>query len=155
MRVPGHPDANPRVLEYLRVVGLPRRGMDDDEPWCSAFANWSMLQVGMRGSMGGLARGWLRWGQPMAQPVFGAVAVLNRPPNPANGHVAFYVGRQRAKLLLLGGNQRIQERRVNLKSIVSLSAYDDDRLIGFRWPAGFAVPRDGSAPKQLFPLVPP
>jgi uncharacterized protein (TIGR02594 family) len=60
MRVHGHPDANPRVLEYLRVVGLPRKGMDDDEPWCSAFVNWCMKQVGIRGSMGGLARGWLR-----------------------------------------------------------------------------------------------
>lgn len=152
-RVPGHPDANPRVLEYLKVVGLPRKGKDDDESWCSAFANWCMKQVGIRGSMGGLARGWLRWGQVLPQPVFGAITVLKRGHDPTKGHVAFYIGQQAGKLLLLGGNQSMRDKNVSLQSIVSAKEYPADRLLGHRWPVGKPVPKDRNPPRSLFPLV--
>ncbi|HVZ89118.1 MAG TPA: TIGR02594 family protein [Polyangia bacterium] len=152
-RVAGHPDANPRVIEYLRVVGLPRKGKDDDESWCSAFVNWCMKQLNIRGSMGGLARGWLRWGQAIGQPVFGCIVVLKRDPDPRKGHVGFFVGRDGSDVMLLGGNQTLTEHRVKIRSLVCVATYDGDRVLGYRWPADRPLPKDPSAPPALFPLL--
>lgn len=152
-RVAGHPDANPRVVEYLRVVGLPRKGMDDDESWCSAFINWVMKQVNIHGSMGGLARSWLRWGQSLAQPVFGCIVVLKRPPDPTKGHVGFFVGRSGTDVLLLGGNQTLRENKVKIRSLVCVAKYDGDRVLGYRWPTGRPIPKDPAAPSAFFPLL--
>lgn len=49
-------------------------------------------------------------------------------------HVSFYVGEDQGHLVLLGGNQAAN-------SSVCLSNYRPNRLLGYRWPPGFAVPR--------------
>jgi uncharacterized protein (TIGR02594 family) len=139
-------------LEYLAAVGLTGK-KGDDEAWCSAFANWCMRQAGIRGSMGGLARSWLTWGGVcLAEPVFGAVTVLARPPNPNHGHVSFYVGEQGGELLLLGGNQTMREGTVKISSIVSVASYPRRRVLGYRWPRQVPVPNPGG-PEGLFPAT--
>src|SRR5687767_318890 len=50
---------NPRILGYLRAVGL--EGWDET-PWCAAFANWCMARAGIAGTGRATARSWLAWG---------------------------------------------------------------------------------------------
>src|SRR2546428_8462821 len=95
---------NASIAAYFTTVGL---GPDDETSWCSAFANWCMKQAGIKGTGRATARSWLHWGNlSLGIPCYGAVTVLWRgKPNSWQGHVAFYVGTQGKKLLLLGGNQ--------------------------------------------------
>lgn len=114
---------NPRIKDYLACVGLP---FDHDEtPWCSAFANWCMVRVGILGTNRANARSWLTWGRPLETPVYGCVVVLSRPPDAAHGHVAFYIEQTPTTLVLLGGNQG---------NAVSIADYPRDRLLSYRWP---------------------
>jgi uncharacterized protein (TIGR02594 family) len=129
-RIPGT-QHNPVVVDFLRTVGL---GNGDETAWCSAFANWCMRQAGIPGSGSALARSWLTWGnQALARPGFGCVTILWRgDPASQFGHVGFYVGRDGSQLLLLGGNQTNSSR-------VTISPYPENRLLGYRWPAGYPL----------------
>lgn len=118
----GRGQSNPRVDRYLATVGLS----NDATPWCSAFVNWCMTEAGIGGTGRGLARSWLHWGVPIADHRVGAVAVFRRGSNPTFGHVAFYVGEQTGRLQVLGGNQG---------NAVNVRPYDQNRLLGLRWPA--------------------
>jgi uncharacterized protein (TIGR02594 family) len=125
------PRTNANIAAYLAVVGLGTAG--DETPWCSAFANWCMIQAGIGGSGRPNARSWLSWGgMCLAAPRYGAVSVLWRGSKSGwQGHVGFYVGSQSNKILLLGGNQG---------NSVSLASYSRDRVLGYRWPQGFELP---------------
>lgn len=120
--IPG-PQHNPRILEYHQSTTL--RATDDETPWCSSFVNWCMEQAGHPGTRSALARSWLAWGRPLEEPRKGCVVVLQRGQHPTQGHVGFLHGRERDRLLVLGGNQGDQ---VNIRS------YPADRLLGYRWP---------------------
>jgi uncharacterized protein (TIGR02594 family) len=131
-RTPG-PSSNPRIQEYLGAAGLT--GASEDIAWCSAFVNWVLAQVNIRGTHRANARSWLNWdGLCLGKPCYGAITVLSRAPNPAHGHVGFYVGEEAGQLVLLGGNQAGE-------SSVCLNTYRPNRLLGYRWPPGIAVPR--------------
>lgn len=116
---------HPRILEYHAATRL--HAVADEVPWCSAFACWVMEQSGIASTRSASARSWLGWGQPLLVPMPGCIVVLERPTadNPGSGHVAFYLGQQDGKLLLLGGNQANQ---------VCMRPYPEDRVIGYRWP---------------------
>lgn len=114
---------NNRIVEYLRTVCSSTR---DETPWCSAFANWVMVQAGMEGSGRANARSWMQWGYPLAYPYFGAVTVFWRESRSSwKGHVAFFVNQIGNKIFVLGGNQG---------DSVSVSDYPSSRLLGYRWP---------------------
>jgi len=130
VRGPGH---NPRVAEYLGSVGI---GPDDDVPWCSAFVNWVLEQVGIRGTGLGNARSWVHWagGTTIARPIRGCISVFWRDSIASGkGHVGFYAGTSTRPgcVLLLGGNQLNQ---------VCFKNYRLDRLLGYRWPLGVRQP---------------
>jgi uncharacterized protein (TIGR02594 family) len=119
---------NPRILEYFRTT--PFQGNDNDEAaWCSAFANWCVLQAGMRGTGRANARSWLNWGEALSEPRPGAITVFRRGTSAWQGHVAFYVGpaSTAGNIEVLGGNQANQ---------VCRRPYATDRLLGYRWPSG-------------------
>jgi len=117
---------HPRVLEYLRTTSLPPARHKDETPWCSAFVNWVMQQAGYRGTGRANARSWLKWGQSLAQPRPGCIVVFWRgTPKSAQGHVAFWLGTEGSKVIVLGGNQ------VNA---VCSWPYPRARVIGYRWP---------------------
>lgn len=79
---------NPRIVEYNGHTNLV--GYDDKISWCSSFVNWCMARAGLRGTGSALARSWLEWGRPLAQPVYGCIAVLTREdPASWKGHVGF------------------------------------------------------------------
>lgn len=123
------PQHNPRILEYLKVVGLAQ---DERISWCSAFAAWSVKKGG--GSIAGvtgMAKSWVGAADRLDKPLYGCITVFNRPPKPQQGHVAFYVGTEGGRLKVLGGNQG---------SAVSIAGYGTTQLVGYFWPKG--APRD-------------
>jgi uncharacterized protein (TIGR02594 family) len=123
---------NPRIVEYFTATDFMNRG-DDEIPWCSAFVNWCMVQAGIPGTHSARARSWVEkdWGEELDQPREGCLVVLERPPNPANGHVGFYVGdKDGDRLRLLGGNQGPEGR-----GAVNISTPLKDRVLSYRWPS--------------------
>jgi uncharacterized protein (TIGR02594 family) len=119
---PGAAD-NPRVLEYHSATSLGAR--DDAVAWCSAFVNWCMKQNDIPRTNSASARSWLNWGTRLDQPHKGCVTVLKRGSNPAQGHVALYVGDGAGSVRLLGGNQSDQ---------VKVSVFPTSMVLGYRWP---------------------
>jgi len=116
---------NPRVVEYHATTGL---SADDDEtPWCSSFVNWCFKEAGIAGTNSARARSWLDWGKGIDAPVPGCVVVFSRPPKPASGHVAFFVGRG-------GGGDTVRVLGGNQGNSVSVKAYPLGRVIGYRLP---------------------
>lgn len=115
---------NPRIVEYH---GATRAGEAPDEvPWCSSFVNWCFLRAGIAGTGSKAARSWEQWGVDVDAPTVGCVVVLSRGPNPAHGHVGFYVGPgARGTLRLLGGNQGNR---------VSIQSYPLSRVLSYRVP---------------------
>jgi uncharacterized protein (TIGR02594 family) len=121
---PGPRRNNPRIMEYLRTVGLASW---DETPWCAAFVNWCVIRVGIPGTGRATARSWLGWGTalPMSEPRFGCVAVLRRGTSGNRGHVGFWVGARPGEVLLLGGSQ---------DDSVCVKGYPTSHLLGLRWP---------------------
>ena len=118
-----------RLLEYVETCGAFE---GDEIAWSSAFANWCMRSAGLRGSGRAHARSWLAWGEALSSPVYGCVVVLWREtPVSALGHVAFYLGSQGTQLWLLGSNQ---------SNAISIKPFSAHRLLGTRWPSGYAIP---------------
>lgn len=112
---------NPRILEYHDCTTLD--ACEDSVAWCSAFVNWCCKQADVVGTKSAAARSWLQWGRQLDKPVEGAIAILRRPPNPASGHVAFYVKELGGMVELLGGNQGDQ---------VKYSWYHASDVLGYR-----------------------
>ena len=123
--IPG-PRHHPKILEWWRAI---RRGgiKRDEVPWCAAYVGGCLEAVGIISSRFESAKSYMTWGIPIPQPVLGCVAVFSRS---GGGHVGFVVGVvDDGRLLILGGNQSNQ---------VSISPFDRNRVIGYRWPQ--AVP---------------
>ena len=126
--------SNPRITEYHELTNI--RGYDDKASWCSSFVNWSLAQVGITGTKSALARSWLQWGQELAAPVHGCIAVLWRDdPDTWKGHVGFYLWQDDAHVYLLGGNQLEQVRE---------HFYPRNTVLGYRWPTGYDIRAAGA-----------
>lgn len=121
----GTPPGNPRILEYLKVVGAP---MQETTPWDSAFVNWVMKTAGYSNTGSPSARSWLNWGVPVDPPTPGCIAVFWRgSPTGAIGHVGFYWGEAGdGSMAVLGGNQF---------NAVSIAKISKSRLLGCRVPS--------------------
>jgi uncharacterized protein (TIGR02594 family) len=116
------------IVQFWKDI---RRGgiKDDETPWCAAFVGAMLERSGVISARNEGARAYLTWGQRLAAPAVGAVAVLTRD---GGGHVGFVVGKDLAgRILLLGGNQA---DAVNIKS------FDPSRVAGYRWPALLPLP---------------
>jgi uncharacterized protein (TIGR02594 family) len=119
------PDHNKRILQYHATTTL--KATADEVPWCSSFVNWVMLKAQMERTDSAAAKSWLEWGYALEKPIYGAVVVLSRQ---GGNHVGFFIDETAdGKWLLLGGNQGNE---------VNESGYDADRVIGVRWPHGWA-----------------
>ena len=121
---PGGPIA-PEVKELFAAVGH-REVTGGDVAWCAAFAGACLERAGFLSTRSLAARSYLEWGGVLAIPSPGAVAVLSRDLDPAEGHVGFWVGETGSSVLLLGGNQ---------SNGVSISAFPKARVLGYRWPS--------------------
>lgn len=116
--------ANPMILAMLRLDN--DAVVDDSTPWCASFVSYIAWLLRLPRSRSLAARSWLGVGTPVA--AFDAVVgfdvvILNRPPNPAAGHVGFFAGREGPRFRLLGGNQH---------DTVTIAEFDQARVIGVR-----------------------
>lgn len=114
---------NPLIAEFFQSTKF--KTGDANDAWCSAFVNHCMLQAGVPGSGKANARSWLDWGVAIDVPTPGCVVVFSRPPQPASGHVAFYVREEQNWINVLGGNQA---------NAVCIRPYARARLLGYRMP---------------------
>lgn len=126
--VPGK-DANPRILEYGQRLGVPM-AQGDETPWCAIGVGFCLEEAGIRSTRLASARSYLKWGVALAAPRMGAIAVLTRGADPKHGHVGFWIGESRLRLLLLGGNQQ---------NTWSIAAYPKTRVVGYRWPSSVPI----------------
>jgi uncharacterized protein (TIGR02594 family) len=117
------PENNPRVLDYIAAVQSTRGVQDDEIDWASAFAEWSLNQVGIEGPQSMEPNAWLNWGQGITAPEEGCITVFSFK---GLGHVGFFVGEEGKNLIVLGGNQ---------SDLVKTSRYAKKDVIGYRWPA--------------------
>jgi uncharacterized protein (TIGR02594 family) len=128
--VPG-PKHESKILNMWQAIKMG--GIKDDEtPWCAAFVGACLEAVGIRSSRSGWAKSYLKWGVPLTRPAYGCIAVLSR--SGGGGHVFFVTGIDHdLRLIGIGGNQGNQ---------VSIAAFEHDRVLGLRWPAGIQVPSE-------------
>lgn len=130
------PATSPTILRWLTQLGAWWR--DDETPWCGVFVGAVLKESGYDVPKTYFrAKSWASWGQPLANPAVGGVAVFERE---GGGHVAFIVGKTPAgQLLCLGGNQSNQ---------VCVRAFDPARVVALRWPATEPLPQPGPLPVQ-------
>lgn len=124
---PGAANALP-VLAYFAEAGH-RQIRDDATPWCAAFLGAMLKRAGIAPSGSLMARSYLKWGETIAAPRLGAIAVLTRGKSASAGHVGFYLGQAGTRVFLLGGNQ---------SDAVTVDAFDAKRILGYRWPKSAA-----------------
>ncbi len=116
---------NSEILKYSRETAL-HAFEDDETPWCAAFVAWCHMKANKPYSTKPNARSWLNVGQSTSEPFPGDIAVFWRGSKQSwQGHVGFYLGHSNnsKKIHCLGGNQGDQ---------VAITAYDANRLLGFR-----------------------
>ncbi len=126
---------NPVIIRWWTLISAPFR--DDETPWCAGFVGGVLEHVKIKSSRSAAARSYLNWGQKLDRAVVGCIVVFSRPGSAWSGHVGFVVGVDTAgNLLVLGGNQG---------NMVSIKPFSRNRVLGYRWPTGIAVP-DGKLP---------
>lgn len=129
---------NPRIVALFRDAGHATV-TDDETAWCAAFCGACLERAGVRATRSLMARSYLAWGEPIAAPRMGAVAVFSRGTDPALGHVGFWLGETGGDVVLLGGNQG---------NAVSVGRYPRSRLLGLRWPGSTDGSRDDRAERD-------
>lgn len=129
------PASTRRILEYRTMGRCALGGEDGLVPWCAIFINAALQVSGLKGSGNAMARGFLKWGVGLKGPALGAITVLSSSRGPTSGHVGFYVGETPTHVRLLGGNQG---------DAVSIASFPKSKVLGYRWPAGVALPKTGS-----------
>jgi len=141
---PAHPTlANPLIVLFFLATHTTPSG--DTTAWCSAFVNWCLARVGIRGTMNASSQSFadLGWGEevwnrsngePMpttAKP--GDLAIFQRLSDPQHGHICFFskISEQQPKSIeVLGGNQILIVRghKLHLIDITTLRIDGDLKL---------------------------
>jgi uncharacterized protein (TIGR02594 family) len=124
---------NPRIIEYHATTTL--KAKEDEIPWCSAFVNWCLLQVGIVGTNSAAAKSWLDWGDELDKPIPGCITIIRQKKkgtdkntgSSSGYHVAFYRREDANRIWLLGGNQGDQVK----ESSFSFNNYE---ICGYRMP---------------------
>lgn len=113
----------PKILQFWRSIGFT--GIKDDEtPWCAAFVGAMLENVWIVSSRSGWARDYMKWGVEIDRPIIGCVVVFSREGG--GGHVGFAVGHDfEGRIMVIGGNQ---------SDAVNIKAFDNSRILGYRWP---------------------
>jgi uncharacterized protein (TIGR02594 family) len=123
----------PKVLEFFAEAGHPEIH-NDETAWCAAFANAMLRRAGYAGTGSLAARSFLTWGEKLAKPRPGCVAVFKRGNSSWEGHVAFFIREVGDRVEILGGNQ---------SNSVSITTMPKSALLGYRWPliVGASTPK--------------
>lgn len=113
-----------RILEYHSFTKL--RATEDEVPWCSSYACFSMERSGFAGTRSAAASSWETYGNKITYPVFGCIAVLLRGSDATKRHVGFFMGfHGKDSILLLAGNQGDK---------VSIEPFLKSHVVGYRLP---------------------
>lgn len=109
---------------------------DDETPWCGVFVAHCLQMNNLQIPKNWMrAKDYLNLPTKLDRPVYGCVVVFTRD---GGGHVGFVVGRNdRGELLVLGGNQN---------DCVSISAFNQNRVVGYRWPGPSDLFVNGTLP---------
>ncbi|CDP50952.1 Gp5 baseplate hub subunit and tail lysozyme [Devosia sp. DBB001] len=128
---------NPTIIERIdwadgKKDGKQLQGIKDDElPWCASFLSGVLEENGIVSARSAWARSYLNWGQKLGGPAVGAIVVFERGPQ--SGHVAIVAGRDaRGNIVCIGANQ---------SDMVKASPFATGRVLGYRWPPGYALPK--------------
>ena len=125
--IPG-PQHHPQIVAWLKDCGLPPEMLADETAWCAAGTGGVLKAAGLKGTGRANARSYLTWGTALATPRLGCVSVYERPPNPAQGHVTFWISDFGPdQHLCFGANQQ---------NAFSFALYPTNLHLGWRWPAG-------------------
>lgn len=107
--------------------------------WCSAFVNWVLKQVDIKGTMSPLARSWTTYGTDVLGDrkniPYGAIIVIAGNRGPSSGHVCFAAGIQGDRLKILGGNQ--SSKSVDDGGMVTMSSIPIAAVLAARFPPGY------------------
>jgi uncharacterized protein (TIGR02594 family) len=127
---------NERIVEMFATAG--HSWVDDDETaWCAAAVCHWLEKAGIPSPKTLAARGFLKWGREISEPVKGCIVVMARGnPRGWQGHVGFYMGEADGgrSILVLGGNQR---NAVNVQKFRKRYRYRGkwhDRVLSYRMP---------------------
>lgn len=118
---------NPRIVAYFGATTLGPK--PDSVAWCGAFVSFCLREAGVIHKGSARAADWLTFGETLAQPRLGCLAVLKPQAAGASGHVGFWEKTEGGKLHLLAGNQ---SDAVNVTPYAAGELFAD----GFRWPSG-------------------
>ncbi len=122
------PLSNPLILGWIQQF-FPGWRDDSTIAWCAVYMNIIALICEAENTTRlkpGLARGWLKVGEPIepGDALPGDVMIFSRGPvNGWQGHVTLFLRREGRYAVCLGGNQG---------SMVTYSRYDTSRLLGVR-----------------------
>jgi len=121
---------NPRILDYHAETSL--KATSDEVAWCSSFVCWCMERSGIPSTRSAAARSWLDWGNAVSAGIQGAVVILSRGTNPAQGHVGFYWSEDVDQVYLLGGNQenKVCVRGFRKKDVLGYRVPEEDYWVG-------------------------
>lgn len=136
---------NPEINKYFKGVKtdptLDKKGRSweldtatetqkgwDVTPWCAAFVNWCLSKAETPRLGYATAAAWLRYGIPLACPVYGCVAIVKpgSATGSTTGHVGFVYAHVGDGITLLGGNQNNRVSRMSFAS---------KKVLGYRWPS--------------------
>lgn len=117
---------NPKVIQMFNDLGYDGESLKDETSWCAAFANWILMQQGYLYTGKLNARSFLDLPGETDEPRLGDIVVFWREAKDSwKGHVGFFISQLNGVIYTLGGNQ---------SNMVNISAYNEDRLLGFRRP---------------------
>lgn len=123
------PKHNSTILGWLKK--LKAWWAEDETPWCGTFVAECLTEAGVTPPKTWFrALTWGAFGQETS-PKLGAILVFARQ---GGGHVGFYIGEDRDRYYVLGGNQG---------NMVSYTWIAKGRLVACRWPEGVPVPNTG------------
>jgi len=121
--IPGD-KSEPEINKYFDIIN--QEWADDEIAWCGAFINWVCKIEGFEYTNKLDARSWLGLENKISDPKPGHIVIFWREdPNSWKGHVGIFIAKRNGYIYCLGGNQ---------SNKVQISAYPEDRVLGYREP---------------------
>lgn len=133
---------NPTIMRWAMALPKGVRGWylakGDAAPWCGLFIH-NALATTLPGEplpvnpLGALQWGYATpWGQKLAGPTYGAIAMKKRPGEAGAGHVFLVTGADADYVYGVGGNQ---------SDSVSETRFLRRDVIAYRWPSTVPLPK--------------
>jgi uncharacterized protein (TIGR02594 family) len=127
------------VSEARKYIGTNPTAMQ--RRWCARFMNFVLARVGYAGTGSDAARSFASYGERLAEPKVGAIAVLTRGKNRAFGHVGVITGLDsRGNPIIISGNHG---------RTVAESVYPRARVIAY------VMPKDGGGTRPMQRILQP